>query len=404
MLRSIRYGEADRILHLYSPTLGRFGAIAKGARKPKSRFGGRLEPFFRLDLVLHEGRSDLMTVTNVATIDGYPRLRSRRRRDQRRRPRLRRGPAPARLGRTQPARLQPALPLPLAARRARPAARDQPRSRRSPSGSSWPWSPDSPPSSPPAPTAARPSTWRGFSGASGRRRLRQLRGGRPSPLTEEAHRFMVEALAKPLIEAPAAEPARPAPGRAGGGRDARAPRPRPAARRGLRRRRRAEDRAHVEATATHSRTASAPGRTSSSPSTRRASYPAERADRRARQPAAHAVPARPRPDRPLEVLPPAEAQDPGLRRPRGRPLPDPAQPHARGLRDRPHRRPRAGAERGPDRGDRARPRPRPPALRPRRRGDPRPLPARPRRAAASSTTSTRCGWSRCSSATAPAST
>ena len=76
MLRSIRYGEADRILHLYSKTQGRIGAIAKGARKPKSRFGGRLEPFFRLDLMLHEGRGDLLTVTGVATLDGYPRLRS----------------------------------------------------------------------------------------------------------------------------------------------------------------------------------------------------------------------------------------------------------------------------------------------------------------------------------------
>jgi DNA repair protein RecO (recombination protein O) len=76
VLRSIRYGEADRILHLYSKDRGRFGAIAKGARKPKSRFGGRLEPFFRLDLVLHEGRGDLMTVTGATTVDGYPRLRS----------------------------------------------------------------------------------------------------------------------------------------------------------------------------------------------------------------------------------------------------------------------------------------------------------------------------------------
>jgi DNA repair protein RecO (recombination protein O) len=76
VLRSIRYGEADRILHLYSRERGRLGAIAKGARKPKSRFGGRLEPFFRLDLMLHEGRSDLMTVTGVTTVDGYPRLRS----------------------------------------------------------------------------------------------------------------------------------------------------------------------------------------------------------------------------------------------------------------------------------------------------------------------------------------
>jgi DNA repair protein RecO (recombination protein O) len=76
VLRSIRYGEADRILHLYSPGKGRIGAIAKGARRPKSRFGGRLEPFFRLDLVLHEGRGDLLTVTGVATVDGYPRLRA----------------------------------------------------------------------------------------------------------------------------------------------------------------------------------------------------------------------------------------------------------------------------------------------------------------------------------------
>ena len=76
VLRSIRYGEADRILHLYSTTRGRIGAIAKGARKPQSRFGGRLEPFFRLDLVLHEGRGELLTVTSVATVDGYPRLRS----------------------------------------------------------------------------------------------------------------------------------------------------------------------------------------------------------------------------------------------------------------------------------------------------------------------------------------
>jgi DNA repair protein RecO (recombination protein O) len=76
VLRSIRYGEADRILHLYSGTRGRIGAIAKGARRPRSRFGGRLEPFFRLDLVLHEGRGELLTVTNVATLDGYPRLRA----------------------------------------------------------------------------------------------------------------------------------------------------------------------------------------------------------------------------------------------------------------------------------------------------------------------------------------
>ena len=76
VLRSIRYGEADRILHLYSATRGKVGAIAKGSRRPKSRFGGRLEPFFRLDLVLYEGRGELLTVTGASTVDGYGRLRS----------------------------------------------------------------------------------------------------------------------------------------------------------------------------------------------------------------------------------------------------------------------------------------------------------------------------------------
>lgn len=76
VLRSIRYGEADRILHCYTPHRGRIGAIAKGVRKTRSRFGGRLEPCFRLNLVLHEGRSDLMTVTSAETVEPYAALRA----------------------------------------------------------------------------------------------------------------------------------------------------------------------------------------------------------------------------------------------------------------------------------------------------------------------------------------
>src|SRR3954471_18235098 len=75
VLRSLRYGEADRILHMYTPHRGRLSAIAKGVRKARSRFGGRLEPYFRLDLVLYEGRGDLLTVTNAETVAAYPRLR-----------------------------------------------------------------------------------------------------------------------------------------------------------------------------------------------------------------------------------------------------------------------------------------------------------------------------------------
>jgi DNA repair protein RecO (recombination protein O) len=75
VLRSMRYGEADRILHLYTPHRGRVSAIAKGVRRARSRFGGRLEPFFRLHIELHEGRGELLTVTGAQTVDGHARLR-----------------------------------------------------------------------------------------------------------------------------------------------------------------------------------------------------------------------------------------------------------------------------------------------------------------------------------------
>ncbi|HEY5190196.1 MAG TPA: DNA repair protein RecO [Solirubrobacteraceae bacterium] len=75
VLRSIRYGEADRILHLYTPGYGRVSAIAKGARRARSRFGARLEPFFHIRAVLHEGRSELLTVTSVDTVAAHGGLR-----------------------------------------------------------------------------------------------------------------------------------------------------------------------------------------------------------------------------------------------------------------------------------------------------------------------------------------
>src|SRR3954470_9338200 len=78
VLRSIRYGEADRILHLYSQDHGRLGAIAKGVRRVKSRLGGRLEPFARVDLILRPGRGDLCTVTRADTVHAHPSLRERR--------------------------------------------------------------------------------------------------------------------------------------------------------------------------------------------------------------------------------------------------------------------------------------------------------------------------------------
>lgn len=75
MLRSLRYGEADRILHLYTPDRGRVSAIAKGVRRARSRFGARLEPYFHVRLVLHEGRSELLTVTAADTVATHASLR-----------------------------------------------------------------------------------------------------------------------------------------------------------------------------------------------------------------------------------------------------------------------------------------------------------------------------------------
>ena len=59
VLRSFAFGEADRVLHVYTAASGRVGAVAKGVRKTKSRFGGRLEPFSHVELVLHRGRGEL---------------------------------------------------------------------------------------------------------------------------------------------------------------------------------------------------------------------------------------------------------------------------------------------------------------------------------------------------------
>ena len=75
VLRSMRLREADRIVHMYTGSRGKVGAVVKGVRRTKSRFGGRLEPFSRVSLVMYEGRGDLQTVTQAQCVEWYPRLR-----------------------------------------------------------------------------------------------------------------------------------------------------------------------------------------------------------------------------------------------------------------------------------------------------------------------------------------
>jgi DNA repair protein RecO (recombination protein O) len=75
VLRSLRLGEADRIVHLYTRERGRIGAVAKGIRKTKSRFGGRLEPLSHVALQLHQGSGELQTVTGVDLVRAHSAVR-----------------------------------------------------------------------------------------------------------------------------------------------------------------------------------------------------------------------------------------------------------------------------------------------------------------------------------------
>ena len=232
MLRSIRYGEADRILHLYTPDLGRIGAIAKGVR---ARGAGSAGGWSRAS-------------RSPRPAPGAQRSDDRHRRRHHR--------------------------LPRAAARARARARRGVRAcdavnrlfgdGRAPSAASTTCSATSSGCSTASPSRGEPRpnqlafrlkllvaagfapqlglvrvvrrgarTSVGFSRRRGRRRLRRLRGG-PFPFGEEAHAFMTGRSAAAGRGA-RRRGAGAAPGRARDHRDARAPRGRAPARRGRRR-------------------------------------------------------------------------------------------------------------------------------------------------------------------------
>ena len=199
VLRSIRYGEADRILHLYTPDHGRCRAIAKGVRRARSRFGARLEPFFQSRAVLprgprrpahgHERRHDRAHAAlrdHAATLDAAARACD----------------AVARLFETDDphpevfrcsptsSRCSTATPARAAGERARVSAEAAARGRN--------------------PAAAggvrrlrRAEHLQRLLGRRGRRRL-QLCEAAAFPLDEEAYGFLVGALGRPLAQAPRA--------------------------------------------------------------------------------------------------------------------------------------------------------------------------------------------------------
>jgi DNA repair protein RecO (recombination protein O) len=75
VLRTYKLGEADRIVAILTRGHGKVRAVAKGVRKTKSRFGGRLEPASHVDLLLYEGRGELDIVSQAETLDHFRPLR-----------------------------------------------------------------------------------------------------------------------------------------------------------------------------------------------------------------------------------------------------------------------------------------------------------------------------------------
>ncbi len=70
VLRTAKLGEADRIITLLTRSHGKVRAVAKGVRRSKSRFGGRLEPFMRADLLIAQGRS-LDVISQAESLAAY---------------------------------------------------------------------------------------------------------------------------------------------------------------------------------------------------------------------------------------------------------------------------------------------------------------------------------------------
>ncbi len=74
VLKSIKLGEADKIITIYSSERGKISAVAKGIRRTKSKFGARLEPFSHVNLLLYDGRN-LDIVTQVELVSSFREIR-----------------------------------------------------------------------------------------------------------------------------------------------------------------------------------------------------------------------------------------------------------------------------------------------------------------------------------------
>src|SRR5438876_1017378 len=74
VLHAVRTGEADRILTIFSPTIGKVRAVARGVLRPTSHLSGHLEPFSRSSLLIAHARN-LDIVTQAETLESFPTIR-----------------------------------------------------------------------------------------------------------------------------------------------------------------------------------------------------------------------------------------------------------------------------------------------------------------------------------------
>jgi DNA repair protein RecO (recombination protein O) len=75
VLRSVKLGEADKIVTIMTQGSGKVRGVAKGIRKTTSRFGARLEPFTHVNLMLYRGRGALDTITQAEILAPHLHIR-----------------------------------------------------------------------------------------------------------------------------------------------------------------------------------------------------------------------------------------------------------------------------------------------------------------------------------------
>ncbi|MDI6858595.1 MAG: DNA repair protein RecO [Dehalococcoidia bacterium] len=74
VLRQRRLGEADKIITLFTPNLGKLDAVAKGVRRPRSKLGGHVEPLSHTSFLLAKGR-ELDIITQAQAVELFAPVR-----------------------------------------------------------------------------------------------------------------------------------------------------------------------------------------------------------------------------------------------------------------------------------------------------------------------------------------